>query len=282
MPSGWESYAQAVAADGPVAWYRFDELLAGQAVTAGGQDPQNFCFDSSIAGNLNRVTPPFANGNYLQYGSAVTGNAANLASPIDLNGAGGWALFPSTGTLSTANIITGGTNQPAILQPTAAITLEAWVTPNVISGSSQNQVILCYGSAAAALQAYDLLFTGTTAVNAKFYVQVNTAGTLRTLAAPLPLIVTGALYHVVGVYSGTALTIYVNGGLQGTAAYTGAISYASTGGYGLAMGNDPSLSYANVQSYINEVAIYNYALSASRIAYHYRQGSTYLPFSWNH
>lgn len=282
MPAGWESYSQAVAVDGPVGWYRFDELLSGQAVSAGSQNPQNFCMDSSIAGNANRVVPPFANGNFLQYGSGVTANAANPASFIDLNGAGGWALFPSTVTASTVNIATGGSSTPAILQPTAAITVEGWHTPNVITSGSVKQVLACYGSDASALAAYNLYHLGTTAVNHTFLFSINVGGALHTATAALPVIVVGGLYHVVGTYDGVNIRIYVNGVLQGTTAQTGAISYASIASLGLAFGNDPSTTDANLQGLLNEVAIYPYALSASRIAYHYRQGSVYLPFPWNH
>jgi len=282
MPSGWESYAQGVAQDGPVGWWRFDELLAGQAVTAGGQDPQNFCFDSSSSGNLNQVTPPYPNGNYLQYGSAVTANAANAASVIDLNGAGGWALFPSTATTSLTNIITGGSALPPILQPTAAITVEGWHTPNVCATGTVKQVLAAYGSDASSLSAYNLYHSGSTAINHTFKFSINIGGALKTATATLPVIVVGALYHVVGTYDGVNVRIYVNGILQGTTAATGAISYASVASLGLAMGNDPSNTDANLQGYLNEVAIYAQALSLTRIAYHYRQGSVYLPFPWNH
>ena len=282
MPGGWESYAQAVYTDGPVGWYRFDELLAGQAVTAGSQDPQNLCLDSSSSGNLNRVTPPYANGNFLQYGSAVTANAANAASAIDLNGAGGWALFPSTATTSLTNIITGGSNLPPILQPTAAISVGAWHTPNVCTTGSVKQVLACYGSDASSLAAYNLYHSGSTAANHVFAFSINIGGSLKTATAALPALLVGGLYYVVGSYDGVNVRIYVNGVLQGTTAATGAISYASIASLGLAFGNDPSNTDANLQGYLNEVAIYSQPLSATRIAYHYRQGIVYLPFSWNH
>src|ERR1700691_1098646 len=112
MPGGWDSYGQAIAADGPVGWYRFNELLAGSAVAAGSQDPQNFCFDSSMNGNRNQAVPPFPSGNFLQYGSAVLANQSSLlvtngiTSTVTTGDPGGSALFPSTGTASTINIAT--------------------------------------------------------------------------------------------------------------------------------------------------------------------------------
>jgi Concanavalin A-like lectin/glucanases superfamily len=288
MPGGWDSYGQAIAADGPVGWYRFNELLAGSAVAAGSQDPQNFCFDSSINGNRNQAVPPFPNGNFLQYGSAVLANQSSLlvtngiTSMVTTGDPGGSALFPSTGTASTINIATGGTNQPAILQPTTAITVEAWFKGNVMTTGSVKQVLVCYGSDASSLAAYNLYHLGSSATNHVFAFSVNIGGTLRTATATTPSLATGTIYYATGVYDGTNVRIYVNGVLGVSTAITGSISYASLGGYGLAFGNDPSLTDANLQGYLDEVAIYNYALNATRIAYHYREGSTYLPFVWNH
>jgi len=286
VPSGWDSYGQAVRADGPVGWYRFNELLAGSAVAAGSQDPQNLCFDSSANGNLN--APVNANQNFLQYGSAVLANQSSLlatngvTSMVTTGDPGGSALFPSTVTASTINIATGGAAQPAILQPTTAITVEAWHKPNVCTTGSVKQVLACFGTDASSLAGYNLYHLGSTAINHTFAFSVNVAGTLRTATAALPALVVGTIYHVVGVYNGVNVLIYVNGVLQGTTAITGAISYANIGAFGLAFGNDPSTTDANLQGYLDEVAIYNYGLSATRIAYHYREGSTYLPFCWNH
>jgi hypothetical protein len=287
MPGGWDSYSQAVRADGPVGWYRFQELLAGSAVLAGSQDPQNLCLDSSASGNLNPGVIPNPNGNVLQYGSAVLSNQSSLlmtSGNADVAGsgdAGGSAQFPSTVTTSLANIITSGAAQFPILQPTAAITVEAWHEPEVITASGK-QVLACYGSDASTLAAYNLYHYGTSATNHVFLFSVNVAGTNRVATAALPALVAGTTYHVVGVYNGVAVLIYVNGVLQGTTAITGAISYASLASLGLAFGNDPSNTDANLQGGLDEAAIYNYALPAARIAYHYREGSTYLPFLWNH
>jgi hypothetical protein len=287
MPAGWDSYSATVAADGPVAWYRFDELLAGQPVTAGSQDPQNFCFDSSANGNLNlnaTSVSPYPNGNYLQYGSAVIANSPpSPVSTTGLNGDGGSVLFPSTGTTSLNNIITGGPGSiDPILQPTAAISVSAWHSPNVITTGSVKQVLVAYGSDASSLSAYNLYHIGSTAINHTFAFSINIGGALKTATAALPALVVGGKYYVVGTYDGVNVRIYVNGVLQGTTAATGAISYASLAGLGLAMGNDASNTDANLQGYMDDVAIYNKALTAARITYQYRQGSVYLPFVWNH
>lgn len=285
MPSGWDSYSQAIRADGPAGWYRFNELLPGSTIAAGSQDPQNLCLDSSASGNLNALVN--LNGNVLQYGSAVVGNSASLlttngpTSAVTTGDPGGSALFPSTATKSLINIVTGGSATPAILQPTAAITVEAWCKPNVIVGGA-TQILACYGSDASTLAAYNLNHVGSTASNHTFVFSINIGGSLKTATAALPALVAATTYHVVGTYDGVNVRIYVNSVLQGTTAATGAISYASIASLGLAFGNDPSNTDSNLQGYLDEVAIYSQALSAARISYHYREGSTYLPFVWNH
>lgn len=407
MPGGWNSYAQAVVTDGPLGWYRFNELLAGSAVTAGSQDPQNLCLDSSsptaqlpatssnsvsgfgnisltgtwvggtdtitpviggvshqyntVAGdttlttfainlaanintqfagtvtaaaqgtqvNINAVAtgaasnltltvtvssasglatasgatltggatftqassagggPVLPHGSVLQYGSAVLSNQPSLLSTdgnvgtVLAGDSGGAAVFPSTATKSLINIVTGGSATPAILQPTLAITVAAWCKPAVIVGGA-TQILVCYGSDAATLAAYNLNHTGSSAVNHTYVFSINIGGALKTATATLPVLVAGTTAHVVGTYDGANVRIFVNGVLRGTTAATGPISYASIASLGLAFGNDPSLTDGNLQGTLDEVAIYSQALSATRIAYHFRQGSTYLPFVWNH
>ena len=216
----------------------------------------------------------------MQYGSAVVPNAPAFILTRGPNNYGGAALFPSTAALSLANIVTMGAAQPAVLQPAAVVTMGCWFVPNVIVGGS-TQVLACFGTDAASAAAYKLYHSGSSAVNHLFAFAVNVAGTVRTATATTTL-VAGALYHVVGVFTGTAVLIYVNGALQGTATFSGAISYAGIGAFGLSVGNDPSLTDANIQGSVDELAIYAQALSASSIALNYRAGSMVLPFSWRH
>jgi hypothetical protein len=262
-----------------VGLWAFQELNAGQSVTAGGQDPQNFAFDSSESGNKNAI--PNANGNYLLIGSAVTvnGQPTNATPAINDNSA---AIFPSTGTTSVNNIITGGSAQPAILQPTAAISVACQVTPSVCVTGSTKQVMVCYGSDASSLAAYNLYHSGSTAINHTFAFSINIGGALKTATATLPVIVVGTSYFVIGTYDGVNVRIYVNGVLQGTTAATGAISYASIGAYGIAMGNDPSLTDANLQGSMGIAGVYNKALTQAQITYLARQGQLQVQFAWRH
>lgn len=280
MPGGWNALTSSIRAMGPVGWWNFAELLAGQPIAAGSQDPQNFAFDGSASGNLNPGSVPNPNGNYLIYGSAVTANGPSAAATPALNDDTA-AVFPNTATLSVNNIITGGNNISPTLQPTAAISVGAQHTPSVIVGAAK-QVMVAYGSDAASLASYCLYHQGSSATNHVFVFAVNIAGTLRIAAAAGPFLVSGTGYFAMGTYDGTAVRIYVNGVLQGTTAITGAISYASNAGLGLSFGNDQSLTDANIQGSMGLSAIYNRALTQANITYLARQGSAYLPFPWSH
>jgi len=281
MPGGWNPLLSAIRAVGPVGLWGFQELNAGQAVTAGSQDPQNFAFDASASGNLNSTLGGNPNGNYLQIGSAVTVNAQPLTATPAIND-DSVALFPSTATTSTTNIITGGSSQPPILQPTAQISVGCQVTPNVCVTGSTKQVMVCYGSDASGLAAYNLYHSGSTAINHTFKFSINIGGALSTATATLPVVVVGTSYFVMGTYDGVNVRIYVNGVLQGTTAATGAISYASIGAFGMAMGNDPSNTDANVQASMGLAAVYAKALTQTQITYLARQGQLTVQFAWRH
>jgi hypothetical protein len=281
MSAGWVPLTASIRAAGPIGLWQFSELLPGSPVTAGSQDPQNLALDSSASGNLNPGSRPQANGNYLQYGSAVVGNSFASTTSTGSN-AQSSAVFPNTATTSINNIIGGGLGIDVALQPTAAISVGCQVTPAVCATGSVKQVMVCYGSDASSLAAYKLYHAGSTAINHTFAFAVNIAGTVYTATATTPVVVVGTSYFVMGTYDGTNVRIYVNGVLQGTTAATGAISYASIGAYGLTFGNDGSLSDANLQGSLGIVGIYGYALTQTQITYLARQGSTYLPFPWRH
>lgn len=276
--AGWVPLTASIRAAGPIALFQFAELLPGQPITAGSQDPQNFAFDSSASGNLNPGSAPYPNGNYLVYGANVVGNGSTSASPVA--NALSAAIFPNTATLSSANVIGGGFGVDVTLQPTAAISVGCQVTPSVIVAAAK-QVMVCYGSDASSLAAYNLYHTGSSTTNHTFAFSVNVGGTLKTATATTP-IVAGTSYFVLGSYDGLNVRIYVNGVLQGTTSAPGTISYASIGAYGLTYGNDGSLSDANLQGAMGILAIYNYALTQNQITYLARQGQLSVTFPWRH
>jgi len=80
-------------------------------------------------------------------------------------------------------------------------------------------------------------------------------------------------YHVVGIYNGTDLLIYVNGILEGSNNIGPVI--ASTGPASLRIGNNLQSDHGGkgvFDGLIDEVAIYDRALSAEEIQQHYQNG----------
>lgn len=72
----------------------------------------------------------------------------------------------------------------------------------------------------------------------------------------------GGLYHVVGVYTGSALQVYVNGILDSSTPISGAIS-TTTDIFSIGSDTDPFAAYFN--GYIDEVSVWDKALNESQI-----------------
>jgi hypothetical protein len=151
---------------------------------------------------------------------------------------------------------------PSVLTPSAALTISAWVKSTNPTGAA-NEVIVDKQN--ASLNRYLLRITGTTgkmrfAVGASSEIQVN-ANT--TLAA-------NTWYHVAGVWNGADITVYVNGVSDATpVAVTGTIT---DGGEGIVIGR-PTVTNANYfNGSIDEVRIYNRALTQAEIKRLYNMG----------
>ena len=101
----------------------------------------------------------------------------------------------------------------------------------------------------------------------------------NSVNSPIP----GNWYHIIGTFDGTQHKIYVNGNLEGTVSYTGTFS---TTDYPLIFGGYfyhilPTHPQEYLQKYlfngiIDEVRIYNRALTAEEIKEHYEQEPTAL------
>jgi hypothetical protein len=71
-------------------------------------------------------------------------------------------------------------------------------------------------------------------------------------------------HHAVGTYDGSALRIYVDGALQGSVVVTAQVYYEAAGG--AAIGRDGNNSVYHFSGLIDEVRIYNRALTAAEIS----------------
>ena len=80
----------------------------------------------------------------------------------------------------------------------------------------------------------------------------------------------GSWHHAVGVKSGTTATLYIDGAQVATGAATTVAQ--APGGQPLYLGESTSAATEMMNGTLDEVAIYNYALSSTRISVHYQQG----------
>jgi hypothetical protein len=125
------------------------------------------------------------------------------------------------------------------------------------------------------LGAFDtVLAFGTTNTNKMvdlFYSGSTAQFKLTDWAAGVSLVTTGTKatgtpYHLIATYDGTTVSLYQNGVLIASAAYAFNITASVAD-----IGNDSAGDYFS--GVIDEVALYNYALTATQVAAHYTAGS---------
>lgn len=155
----------------------------------------------------------------------------------------------------------GAVNGAAWMSSPTAVTVEAIIKPDTVSGSSYNFIAV----------RDDNNGTG------NLWWLVLKAGKLTALCrgsevAGATTIVAGTTYHVAFTYDGTTAKLYVNGALDGSAARSGSMS---TGNNDLLIGRWGSPGAPlYFDGKIDEVAYYGTALSGTRIAAHYTAATT--------
>jgi RHS repeat-associated protein len=220
------SYSSAVLADSPLAFWRLNELSAAAAAV-----------DSS--GHRN-------NGSYS--GGVFLGTTAEA---------------DSGDKAATFNAVTGYASVPnsASLNPTSAITLEAWVKPS--ASYSEPIVLKSFTSHAAPYYQYGLFQEGSA-----IRMDLSVSGTRVTANSTASLTI-GAWNYVVATWDGVTIRFYINGLTAGTASASGTLSSYAT--------PVDLATYENLRTFgspyfwggaLDEVAIYSTALSATRMMAH--------------
>ncbi|HEU4702431.1 MAG TPA: LamG-like jellyroll fold domain-containing protein [Conexibacter sp.] len=144
--------------------------------------------------------------------------------------------------------------QSGSLDLTGALSLEAFVKPaSLPAAGSFRQIVAKTGS-------YALDFNGPT-----LELTIYQLGVARRLQAPAGTIVAGRTYHVAGTFDGATQRLYVNGRQVASVALSGA---ADTTIAGLRIGSWDGAQQFFVGT-LDEVALYNKALSASQVAAHF-------------
>jgi len=200
------------------------------------------------------------------------------------SGNGGAALNGSLGTGSSAPTWTNNgklgkalsfgsskyviINDSPALDITAAVTLSAWINPTSLPGYT---TILAKRDVSINEGNYALRTgTGANSDEIEFYYynggwQIYTTNNANLL--------TGNWYHIVATYNGTSVKIYKNGVLLTGSCTTGTCNktmIADNNNVAVGRAGDSAIEYFN--GLIDEVKIYNYALTEEEVKLDYNQG----------
>ena len=213
------TYQSTVLSDGASAYWRLGEATGSTAADAAGSS------SGTYVGGVTRGVS-----------GAISGDS-NTAVKFD--GVNGTVKVVST----------------AALNPTAALTLEAWVNP--VSLPATSTIVRKDAQ-------YLLRVLNTGAV----YFRIWKGGGLYDVTTATGVVPIGAWSHVVATFNGATLTVYVDGVAVKSVALTGA---ADSGTNPLYIASSTG-SYDYFPGTVDEVAVYARALSAAQVQAHYTLG----------
>ncbi|MDI6787607.1 MAG: LamG domain-containing protein, partial [Planctomycetota bacterium] len=188
-------------------------------------------------------------------------------------------VITSTGTIDTSvkfgsamGVFAGGSGDYLKVENPgytwgAGITVEAWIK----TGLQKSQSIVAKGL-------YDIGSPGkefqlAIAANYKPSFRISTNGEDWTDKAYGPSIVTNNSWnHIVGVYDGAKILVYVNGDPGSPVYYSGQVNSST---YDLWIGNDEEVLWS-FTGYMDEVVVYNRPLPANEVLSHYLMGACSL------
>jgi hypothetical protein len=200
------------------------------------------------------------------------GNAGHAADGV-FSGALAWVTGALRGDADTAVGFNGASeitvpHIPALtLNP--PFTIEAWVTPTTVQTNGNLVCPLACGEFGTNRSGW-LIYQSATGWNFRMYDQngMNASLNIETGGAPVP----GIWYHIAAVYDGSAGQIYVNGN-SGAATPAGFVASTNAA---LTIGTRSDTNFFFSGS-VDEVAIYNQALTPSNIVAHYQAGTNSSP-----
>jgi len=187
----------------------------------------------------------------------------------------------SIGTIGTTGFVSGKINQALSLSGTNyieipdslslditdQITLEAWVYPNTWNDSYENSILTKAGDNDYGV--WNLHYKTEDDHGFRFELNNGAVDNVNVFETPpAPPSSPAQWYHVVGVYDGSTMSLYLNGILTNSKAVAGPIS---TNDDPLRIGKQLwwGATYSYWDGLIDEVKIYNRALNASEVLEHY-------------
>jgi hypothetical protein len=149
---------------------------------------------------------------------------------------------------------------------TVQCSLEAWAQP-VLNSSYQN--ILSRNDSSNGPIAGYLLYVEPAPQSIFDYERVQSS-TGKVFAQSTAVAATGAWAHVVATFDGTTMVLYVNGNVEGTQANTVSLPTANSD-FVLAAAHGGQDTWWH--GALDEVAVYDHALSTARVVEHYKVGT---------
>jgi hypothetical protein len=202
---------------------------------------------TSAADSKGTNTGAYTGGFTLGAAGGITSDPTDTA--VGLDGATGYVAVPSNASLHPAQV-----------------TVEAWVNASAASPGSMIATGCQYpsvvGYALGFGQSTSTFLLGFGSYDGAHHIAVDPDGTFPT----------GAWFHVVGTYDGTNLKLYKNGVLKATTAYAGPLQYNATQ-FWIGKRWDVGGGRQFFAGTIDEVAVYNVALTSTQIAAHYAAGT---------
>jgi hypothetical protein len=190
------------------------------------------------------------------YSGAVTQATAGLI----FGGADASATFNSGATVNgTATVPFNASLNPS------TFSVEFWADPLTTTVGGQ-YVVALQDRNVAGRRGYAIQFDNITSYSWDFTIGTN-ATLFASISSPPPRVKAGNLYHVIASYDGTTARLYVNGILVNSLA----TSYQpATNGGDLTIASRNGNNYT--RAVLDDVALYNYALSPAQVANHYALG----------
>jgi len=223
-----DPYGQAVLGDRPLAYYRLNDA--------------NGTLADSTANALNG-----------SYGSGVK------PSTTPVRGSAVGETFPG-GSYNVNDFATVAKNQ--LLQPSNALSIEAWVKQPVANNTNQYNTIVGYG--------HDLGYALQVDPSNRPFLYIRTSqGRFRVQSATQLAPKRG--YQIAATYDGQTASIYINGKLDSSGGARGAIYVSSL--YGLAIGAAQNSPFNTFDGDVSDVSVYDHALTASEVSNHYTTGN---------
>jgi hypothetical protein len=212
------------------------KTVGTQTVTVSGTDLPSGAV-SSWRGEGNAQDSVGSNNGTLHGG--VTFAPGEVGQAFNFNGSNGYVSVPDA----------------ASLNPTQAITVEAWINPHAHVGSS-DPIVKKAGEGTVQKGGYGLEFSGNDVV---FWLYLSGLGWSHSPMAFVPL---DQWSHVAGVYDGHGISLYVDGKLVGTTVVSGTLVASHNP---LEIGHDPANADRWFNGEIDEATVYNRGLRAAEI-----------------